>query len=152
MWGNRKQKKNLLKKKKESFSGRAAVICDKEDSAEDAFSLVEKLAKTLEMNTIFMASEAMTYTQLIFLISHITSYVLANTVLEKKEKKTLFSIGEFGFSSTVRLAKSHPEMWVPIFKQNKENVLDVLNEIHYQLRKFKACTRKKKTRTFGRTH
>jgi prephenate dehydrogenase len=50
-----------------------------------------------------------------------------------------------GFSSTVRLAKSHPEMWVPIFKQNKENVLDVLNEHITQLRKFKSAWKKKIT-------
>ena len=47
-----------------------------------------------------------------------------------------------GFESTVRLAKSNPAMWVPIFKENRENVLDVLNEHISQLRKFKACLEK----------
>ena len=76
-------------------------------------------------------------------ISHITSYALANTVLEKKKRKILFfQLASSGFSSTVRLAKSHPEMWVPIFRQNKENVLDVLNEHISQLRKFKSALEK----------
>jgi prephenate dehydrogenase len=47
-----------------------------------------------------------------------------------------------GFESTVRLAKSNPAMWVPIFKQNRDNVLDVLNEHITQLRKFKSCLEK----------
>ena len=142
MWGT--ENSGPKSAQKESFSGRAAVICDKEDSAEDAFSLVEKVAKTLEMNTIFMASEAHdVHTAYISHISHITSYALANTVLEKeREEDTIFQLASSGFSSTVRLAKSHPEMWVPIFKQNKENVLDVLNEHITQLRKFKAALEK----------
>ena len=76
-------------------------------------------------------------------ISHITSFALANTVLEKeKEEEAIFELASAGFESTVRLAKSNPAMWVPIFKQNRENVLDVLNEHISQLRKFKSCLEK----------
>ncbi|MEO6869117.1 MAG: prephenate dehydrogenase dimerization domain-containing protein, partial [Ginsengibacter sp.] len=76
-------------------------------------------------------------------ISHITSFALANTVLEKeKEESAIFDMASGGFESTVRLAKSNPDMWVPIFKQNRENVLDVLNEHISQLKKFKSCLEK----------
>jgi prephenate dehydrogenase len=76
-------------------------------------------------------------------ISHITSFALANTVLEKeREDDAIFELASGGFESTVRLAKSNPAMWVPIFKQNKENVLDVLNEHIMQLKKFKSCLEK----------
>ena len=76
-------------------------------------------------------------------ISHITSFALANTVLEKeREEEAIFELASGGFESTVRLAKSNPAMWVPIFKENRENVLDVLNEHISQLRKFKACLEK----------
>jgi prephenate dehydrogenase len=76
-------------------------------------------------------------------ISHITSFALANTVLEKeKEEDAIFELASGGFESTVRLAKSNPDMWVPIFRQNRENVLDVLNEHISQLRKFKSCLEK----------
>jgi Prephenate dehydrogenase len=76
-------------------------------------------------------------------ISHITSFALANTVLEKeKEEGAIFDLASAGFESTVRLAKSNPAMWVPIFKQNRENVLDVLNEHISQLKKFKSCLEK----------
>ncbi|CAH0231518.1 prephenate dehydrogenase [Chryseobacterium sp. Bi04] len=128
----------------ESFSGKAGVICNKEESAEDALTLVEKVVDALDMHIIYMdAEDHDIHTAYISHISHITSYALANTVLEKeREEETIFQLASSGFSSTVRLAKSHPEMWVPIFKQNKENVLDVLNEHITQLRKFKSALEK----------
>ncbi|MDY3351123.1 prephenate dehydrogenase [Riemerella anatipestifer] len=128
----------------DSFSGRVAVLCDAEDSAKDAVEKVSEVYQLLEMNLVEMTSEQHDiHTAYISHISHITSYALANTVLEKeKEEDTIFQLASSGFSSTVRLAKSHPEMWVPIFKQNKENVLDVLNEHISQLRKFKAALEK----------
>lgn len=128
----------------ESFSGKAGVICNREESAEDALELVENVVKSLDMHLIYMnAEDHDVHTAYISHISHITSYALANTVLEKeKEEDTIFQLASSGFSSTVRLAKSHPEMWVPIFKQNKENVLDVLNEHISQLRKFKSALEK----------
>lgn len=128
----------------ESFSGKAGVICNKEESAEDALATVEKVVNALDMHMIYMnAEDHDVHTAYISHISHITSYALANTVLEKeREEETIFQLASSGFSSTVRLAKSHPEMWVPIFKQNKENVLDVLNEHISQLRKFKSALEK----------
>lgn len=128
----------------ESFSGKAGVICNKEESAEDALSIVETVVNALDMHMIYMdAKDHDIHTAYISHISHITSYALANTVLEKeREEETIFQLASSGFSSTVRLAKSHPEMWVPIFKQNKENVLDVLNEHITQLRKFKSALEK----------
>ncbi|CAM3056535.1 prephenate dehydrogenase [Chryseobacterium flavum] len=128
----------------ESFSGKAGVICNKEESADDALNTVEKVVNALDMHIIYMnAEDHDIHTAYISHISHITSYALANTVLEKeREEETIFQLASSGFSSTVRLAKSHPEMWVPIFKQNKENVLDVLNEHITQLRKFKAALEK----------
>lgn len=128
----------------ESFAGKAGVICNREESAEDALKSVEKIAENLDMHLIYMnAEDHDVHTAYISHISHITSYALANTVLEKeREEETIFQLASSGFSSTVRLAKSHPEMWVPIFKQNKENVLDVLNEHISQLRKFKSALEK----------
>jgi len=98
----------------------------------------------LGMHVVFMpAKEHDLHTAYISHVSHITSFALANTVLEKeKEDNTIFELASGGFETTVRLAKSHAAMWVPIFKQNKENVLDVLNEHISQLRKFKASLEK----------
>lgn len=128
----------------ESFTGKAGVICDQEHSALEALEMVKNIAEKLEMNLLYMSAEIHdVHTAYISHISHITSYALANTVLEKeREEDTIFQLASSGFSSTVRLAKSHPEMWVPIFRQNKENVLDVLNEHITQLRKFKSALEK----------
>ncbi len=128
----------------DSFAGKAAVICNRDESDADALELVERVIDTLEMHPIYMNAEAHdVHTAYISHISHITSYALANTVLEKeREEDTIFQLASSGFSSTVRLAKSHPEMWVPIFRQNRDNVLDVLNEHISQLRKFKSALEK----------
>jgi prephenate dehydrogenase len=127
-----------------AFEGKATVICNKEESDADAVECVESVYRTLKMNMVYMDAEAHDlHVAYISHISHITSFALANTVLEKeKEEDAIFSLASGGFESTVRLAKSNPSMWIPIFMQNRENVLDVLNEHISQLRKFKACLEK----------
>jgi prephenate dehydrogenase len=129
---------------REAFSGRACVICEKEKSAPDAVEKVERIYKDLGMHFIYMNAENHDiHAAYVSHISHITSFALANTVLEKeKEENAIFELAGGGFESTVRLAKSNPSMWAPIFMQNRENVLDVLNEHISQLRKFKSCLEK----------
>ncbi len=127
-----------------AFAEKAVVICNKERSDADAVDLVENIYRQLGMHIIYMdAKDHDVHAAYISHISHITSFALANTVLEKeKEDDAIFELASGGFESTVRLAKSNPDMWVPIFMQNKENVLDVLNEHISQLRKFKSCLEK----------
>ncbi|MEJ7740980.1 MAG: prephenate dehydrogenase [Chitinophagaceae bacterium] len=127
-----------------AFENKAVVICNSGDSDADALELIEHLYKQIGMHLIYMEAHAHDlHAAYISHISHITSFALANTVLEKeKEEDAIFELASAGFESTVRLAKSNPAMWVPIFKQNRENVLDVLNEHISQLRKFKSCLEK----------
>lgn len=127
-----------------AFTGRACVICDKEASDAKAAETMEDIYKQLGMHIVYMESEAHDmHAAYVSHISHITSFALANTVLEKeREEDAIFELAGGGFESTVRLAKSNPAMWAPIFMQNRENVLDVLNEHISQLRKFKACLEK----------
>ncbi|RTL59258.1 MAG: prephenate dehydrogenase [Sphingobacteriales bacterium] len=129
---------------REAFTGRACVICEKEKSDKDALEAVEKIYRDLGMHIVYMDAAAHDiHAAYVSHISHITSFALANTVLEKeKEEDAIFELAGGGFESTVRLAKSNPAMWVPIFMQNKENILDVLNEHISQLRKFKASLEK----------
>jgi prephenate dehydrogenase len=129
---------------KGAFKGNACVICEKEKSDADAVKIVEDIYKDLGMHIIYMnAQDHDTHAAYVSHISHITSFALANTVLEKeKEEDAIFELASAGFESTVRLAKSNAAMWVPVFRQNKENVLDVLNEHISQLRKFKSCLEK----------
>jgi prephenate dehydrogenase len=127
-----------------AFDGRECVICEKEKSDEDAVATIENIYKELGMHIVYMDSESHdTHAAYISHISHITSFALANTVLEKeKEEDAIFELAGGGFESTVRLANSNAATWAPIFMQNRENVLDVLNEHITQLRKFKSCLEK----------
>jgi prephenate dehydrogenase len=127
-----------------AFRGRSCVICERERSDPEALALVEKIYTILGMSLVNMDAESHDmHAAYVSHISHITSFALANTVLEKeREEDAIFELAGGGFESTVRLAKSSPAMWGPIFMQNRENVLDVLNEHIMQLRKFKSCLEK----------
>jgi prephenate dehydrogenase len=129
---------------KGAFAGRACVICEKEKSDVAVLQTVEDIYRAVNMHIIYMdAANHDVHAAYVSHISHITSFALANTVLEKeKEEDAIFEMAGGGFESTVRLAKSNSAMWAPIFMQNKENVLDVLNEHISQLRKFKASLEK----------
>jgi prephenate dehydrogenase len=124
---------------KNGFKGKVTVICNREESDEDALSLVEKMYDCLGMNRFYMnAVSHDLHAAYVSHISHITSFALALSVLEKeKEEDTIFELAGGGFESTVRLAKSSPDTWIPIFKQNRSNVLDVLNEQIFQLKQMK---------------
>lgn len=121
------------------FRGKCAVLCDIKDSDEDALNLARRLYETLEMRTVYMdAASHDLHAAYVSHISHITSFALALTVLEKeKEEEAIFELASGGFESTVRLAKSSPDMWIPIFRQNRHNVLDVLYEHILQLKRMK---------------
>ncbi len=129
---------------KDAFVGRSCVICEKEKSDKDAVETMENIYRQLGMHLVYMDADAHDmHAAYVSHISHITSFALANTVLEKeKEEDAIFELAGGGFESTVRLAKSSPAMWAPVFMQNRENVLDVLNEHISQLRKFKSCLEK----------
>jgi prephenate dehydrogenase len=129
---------------KGAFEKVAVIICNGKDSDADALKWAKDMFEKIGMRLLEMDAEAHDlHAAYVSHISHITSFALANTVLEKeKEEEAIFELASAGFESTVRLAKSNPAMWVPIFKQNRDNVLDVLNEHISQLRKFKSCLEK----------
>ncbi len=142
MWGTEYSGPSAAQQ--DAFLEKATVICNAGSVDTDALQKVESLYKALGMHIVNMdATNHDLHVAYVSHISHITSFALANTVLEK-EKLTdaIFELASGGFESTVRLAKSNAAMWVPIFMQNKENVLDVLNEHISQLKKFKACLEK----------
>ena len=127
-----------------AFEKVAVAICNAKESDKDAVEWARNMFGKIGMRLLEMDAYAHDlHAAYVSHISHITSFALANTVLEKeKEEGAIFDLASAGFESTVRLAKSNPAMWVPIFKQNRENVLDVLNEHISQLRKFKSCLEK----------
>lgn len=127
-----------------AFRDKAVILCDLRDTAADAAAWAREMFTRIGMHILEMnAVDHDLHAAYVSHISHITSFALANTVLEKeKEDDAIFELASAGFESTVRLAKSNPSMWVPIFRQNRDHVLDVLNEHISQLRKFKSCLEK----------
>lgn len=124
-----------------AFVGSTCVICEKNESDTSTLQTIENVYKTLGMHLVYMDAQSHdTHAAYVSHISHITSFALANTVLEKeKQENAIFELAAGGFASTVRLAKSSPAMWTPIFLQNKQNILEVLNEHISQLQKFKIA-------------
>ncbi len=118
-----------------AFVGQTVVICDSEQSDGLHLQRVKDIYTALGMNIIEMQSEEHDlHAAYISHISHITSFALALTVLEKeREEQHIFDMAATGFESTVRLAKSSHATWIPVLLRNKYNVLDVLREHIHQL-------------------
>ena len=127
------------------FDGKYTVICEAEKSSLEAVALVEKMYRSLNMKIAHLnGQEHDVHTAYVSHISHISSFALALTVLEKeRDEQAIFELASSGFASTVRLAKSSPEMWAPIFRQNRDNVLDVLDEHISVLSRFRSLLIKK---------
>ena len=122
------------------FKNKTNIICEVEKTA---FKLQEKALKLfneLGMRIRYMNPESHDkHIAYVSHLSHISSFMLGKTVIEKeKNERDIFDMAGSGFESTVRLAKSSPEMWTPIFRQNKENVLEILHEYIENLNRFKS--------------
>lgn len=125
------------------FHGKAAIICDADDSDRDAVQKVERLFKSLFMRIIHMPAQAHdTHVAYVSHVSHITSFVLALTVLEKEKSEAhIFNLASGGFASTVRLAKSNPRMWADVYAQNRQNIVDVLDSYVERMIEFRELIR-----------
>ncbi len=111
------------------FDGRACIFANSEESSPEALKAIEEMYGVLNMRPIYMnADQHDVHTAYVSHISHVTSFALALTVLDKeKDEKHIFDLASGGFSSTVRLAKSSADMWVPILTQNHDNILQVMD-------------------------
>ena len=121
------------------FMGKTNIVCEVEKTT---FKLQEKALKLftdIGMRIRYMNPEAHDkHIAYMSHLSHISSFMLGKTVIEKeKNERDIFDMAGSGFESTVRLAKSSPEMWTPIFEQNKTNVIETLEEYITNLKHFK---------------
>lgn len=132
------------------FDHKCAVLVDVQDSDADALELVKRMYACIPMQLVELERDAHDlHSAYVSHISHISSFALALTVLEKeRDEARIFELASGGFSSTVRLAKSSPDMWVPIFRQNRDYVLDVLDEHINQLARFRSLLIKKDFEAF----
>lgn len=124
---------------RELLPGKNLILCDREKSRPDSRLLVESLFRDIGMKLFYMTpQEHDLHLAYVSHLSHISAFALGLTVLEKeKDEQAIFDMASTGFSSTVRLAKSSPQMWAPIFDQNRSNVSDALAAYIEFLQQFK---------------
>ena len=122
------------------FLGKTNIVCEVEKTAfklqEKALEIFAKLGMRIRYMDPVSHDKHIAY---VSHLSHISSFMLGKTVIEKeKNERDIFDMAGSGFESTVRLAKSSPAMWTPIFKQNRDNVIETLEEYIANLQQFKS--------------
>lgn len=127
------------------FDYKTAIICDKELSDQDALEKIEKMLDVLNMKKVYMnSSDHDVHVAYVSHISHITSFSLALSVLEKEhEEQNILTLAGGGFESTVRLAKSNSETWAPIFVENSEFILEVMDTYIEKMNAFRKMIMEK---------
>lgn len=120
------------------FSKKICIICDQEKSRPQHLALIEKMYHTIGMDLAYMTADEQDHTTAhVSHLPHIAAFALANAVLAVNDREIIFDLASGGFQSTVRLAKSSPEMWGPIFRQNKHYVIESLEVYINHLEEFK---------------
>ena len=129
------------------FRGKTNIICEFEKTAKKQRELALDIFNRLGMRISYMNAEAHDkHIAYVSHLSHISSFMLGKTVIEKEQnERDIFDMAGSGFASTVRLAKSSPAMWTPIFNQNKENIVDALSEYIDNLNAFKQLIQANKS-------
>ncbi len=139
-----------------AFSGlffeKTNIICDRERSSEEALRTASTVFRALQMRTIFMDAVAHDrHVAYVSHLSHVSAFLLGQTVLDiEKDEKNIFNLAGSGFASTVRLAKSSPDMWAPIFEQNAEYLSQALLEYIMHLQRFQYYLMKRDTAALHR--
>lgn len=120
------------------FLGKTNIICERELSSPEALTIADNVFDALGLRTIFMDPvEHDKHVAYVSHLSHVSAFLLGQTVLDiENDEKNIFNLAGSGFASTVRLAKSSPDMWAPIFEQNAEYLSQALLEYIMQLQKF----------------
>jgi len=125
---------------KNLFNNKVNIICEQDLSDENQLKKLLLLLNPLQMKMVYINSSKQHDKHIAYVshLSHISSFMLGKTVLEiEKEEKNIFNMAGSGFASTVRLAKSSPKTWTPIFLQNKEHIIKSLDEYISNLQSFK---------------
>jgi prephenate dehydrogenase len=130
------------------FAGKTNIICEKDKSSDEALAVAQNVFDTLGMRTIFMEPEEHDkHVAYVSHLSHVSAFLLGHTVLDiEKDEKNIFNLAGSGFASTVRLAKSSPDMWTPIFDQNMEYLSQALMEYIMHLQRFHYHLTKRDTK------
>ncbi|MEL7585216.1 MAG: prephenate dehydrogenase [Prolixibacteraceae bacterium] len=132
------------------FTGKIAIICDQEKTGPQHLALIEKMFQVLGMNIAYMSADDQDHsTAFISHLPHAAAFALANAVQVKEDRSIIFDLASGGFQSTVRLAKSSPDMWGPIFQQNKEYITESLEVYIRHLTEFKDSIQHDEARMYA---
>ena len=120
------------------YEDKVMIVCEPEKTKKEYIDNFRKQCKSLGMSTTYLgAEEHDIHLAYVSHLSHIISFGLSRTVLQKEESEDkILDLAGSGFASTVRLAKSSPEMWTPIFIKNKKAVLESLNSYMERIKEF----------------
>ena len=121
------------------FDNKTIILCETEKTENRLLNIAKDLFLNIGMSIKEMtADEHDKHIAYVSHLSHITSFMLGKTVMDKeKDEETIYDMAGSGFESTVRLGKSSPSMWTPIFNQNKKNIIDALDEYLKNIKNFK---------------
>jgi len=122
------------------YEDKIVVLCDLEESGEHQREVARQIFKYLGMRKHFMrAKEHDRHAAFISHMPHAISYSLANTVMNQEQKENILTLAAGGFRSMSRLAKSSPNMWEDIFRQNKTNILEAITLFEHELSSLKEA-------------
>lgn len=123
------------------FRNKVNIICEQERSGKESLRIAGRVFSVLGMKTTLMEPyEHDRHVAYVSHLSHVSSFLLGQTVLDiERDEKNIFTLAGSGFASTVRLAKSSPDMWAPIFEQNSDFLRRALEEYIAHLQRFHQC-------------
>ncbi len=129
------------------FKGKMNMICDSKQTHPQILNKAQYIFEKMGMKTLEMESqEHDKHIAYVSHLSHISSFMLGKTVLDlEKDEQKIFTMAGSGFASTVRLAKSSPDTWTPIFMENKKPILQALEEYIDNLQTFKVLLYRENT-------
>ena len=121
------------------FENKTMIVCEIEKTDTKLQNLALDCFSKLHMKLRFMhPKDHNMHMAYVSHLSHISSFMLGKTVIDKEvDERNIFDLAGSGFESTVRLAKSNPNTWMPIFKQNKTFVIEALTKYISNLEVFK---------------
>ena len=123
---------------KKLYRGKVVVLCDTEANSKRHLKLAKNIFRELGMKIFYMgAKEHDRHAAYISHMPHAVSFSLSNAVMGQQNPQSILAMAGGGFKDMSRIAKSSPNMWLDVFKQNKTNLLDAVDSINTELEKFK---------------
>ena len=124
------------------YRGKVVVLCDTEENDPKHLKLAKNLFRELGMKIFYMgAKEHDRHAAYISHMPHAVSFSLANAVMAQQNPQSILAMAGGGFKDMSRIAKSSPNMWIDVFKQNKDNLLDAVDSINNELSKFQELVK-----------